>query len=264
MARKRDEAGIEVIGLSCFVKDPAAAATAFMSEYRYLPGMGSVTLPDPAPEVRSTILLRGAIQSSGFSEPGQITIPFGAASQHPTHRFLRDAHEDGRNFLLKLRKPAVKVGSIAAALGAGAVEVRVKGISKVDIVAAKQEEVSQLIVHNMIVSISNADPVGGDWAGDYDQAAGQAADDNKFQAVFELEEDGSELYLVPGFSAANTAAAIGLFVRTPGMEWADVTVKAGQMASGDWQPGDVVKGNLVIPLTRRLPNPSLVVTTSEE
>lgn len=264
MARKREEAGIEVIGLSCFIKDPAAAATDFMSEYRYLPGMGSVTLPDPAPEVRSTILLRGSIQSSGFAEPGQITIPFGATSQHPTHRFLRDRHEDGKNFLLKLRKPAVKVGSITNAVAAGGVAVRAKGISTITIESGQQAEVAQQVVHSMAVALAAADPDPGDFAGDYNASVGTPADDPKFQAVFELEDDGSELFLVPGFAAANTAAAKNLYIRTPGMEWKDITSRAGQMASGDWQPGDVVKGNLVIPLSRRLPNPTFVVTTSEE
>ena len=150
-----------------------------------------------------------------------------------------------------------------AALLAGGVADAANGVSVVTVnTTAKQTVVKNKLLEGMLVAIAAADQDPGAFVG-YKTAA-PGADDVQFQTVVEVEDGGVSFKLAPGYAAANTIAAINLYVRQPGKQWDDIECTVGQMAPGDFQAASILAGNLVLIPTVALPQDDVVVTTSEE
>ena len=269
--RSRKPSGILVNGVSVFIQDPNAAANGLFTKFIRIPGVGSITLPDEAAPSTDTPTVDGSIGAVGFAPIGTIAIPLPALSEHPVHKELERLKEAAATVTVSVRKPATKKFAIKDLVAAGGVAVAANGRSAVTIATTVlQARVKALIREGFYVAFAGAtadalvaaDPDPGVVVGYL--AAGPAADNEGFQAVLTVNEDGTEFEVSPGYAGKNTDAAVHAFFRQPGKEWLDIECLVGQMAPGDFQAGANVAGNLVLSPTLGLPPTQTVVTISEE
>lgn len=264
MARNRKPTGIRVNGVGIFVKDPNAASGKLFHGFRRAPGVGSITLPDEAPDTNTSVGIDGSVQSAGFADVGSITVPIAQKNQHVVHRFLERMRASQDVIVARVLKAAVKRIGITDALAAGGAAVAANGVSELTIESTKRNTVKKKVLEGLILSVGNADPDDANSAVAEAEGAAKTADNGDFQSVVEVEDDGSEILVAPGFAGVNTAAAENLYVRQAGMMWDEIEVTVGQMGHGDFQSGNIVTGNLVLIPTEELPQSDVVAKIAKE
>lgn len=262
MVKLREPTGIRVNGVGVFIRDQNAAVGKLHAKYMRVPGLGSITLPDEAAPQNDAIGLDGVVGATGFSGVGSITVPVPHLGQHPTHRFLGSRKRDKAPFLVSVRRPASRLFSVGDGIAAGGAAVAAEGLSVVSVPDTHRSAVKNKLREGMLIAIADIDPDPGAFV-DSGAAAPAAADDVQFQTVVDLEADGSEFRVAPGFGAVNSAG-FDLWVRQPGKEWLDVECTAGQMGDGDWQAAAILAGNLVLIPTFQLPPDTVVVTLESD
>ena len=264
MAKKRAPAGITVSGAGVWVKDPEAAAGSLFSAYVRIPGTGSITLPDESAPQNDSVGIDGVVSASGFAGVGSITVPLPQLGQHPAHRFLAGKRRNQGPVIVGVHRKAQKLFSVTDAVVAGAVAVAANGVSVVTVTAGARNQIKAQLLEGLVVSISATAPPAGLASGfsnfaDFSNPTVTTADSPWFQTVVEVEEDGSEFSVAPGFTMVNVDA-FHLYARQPGKQWLDVACTVAQMGDGDFQASSVLSGNLVFTPSRPLPLDSVVVT----
>ena len=269
MAKSRSPGKLDATGVGVWVKDPDATGTSYFTEYRRIPGVGSFTAADPESPTSESIGLDGAVSSAGFGGPGTLTVPISMKGQHPTHRLLGEKRRNKEPVTVAWRRPAAQVilslplaateGVIVAAADLGLVTTRTAASPPVITVSlANRRRLGQLLKEGYLISLTNATEIA--------TAAAQAAldfldysatpvtgdpDKKKFRTIDTVDLDDSGLLVsftvVPNFFAVIAAAAASwVSVLSPGLQVADVEAQVTNFGDGDFQPGSVVTGNLVL------------------
>ena len=298
MAKSRSPGKLDATGVGVWVRDPDAAALSYFATYRRIPGVGSFTAADPESPTSESIGLDGAVSSAGFGSPGTLTVPISMKGQHPTHRLLGAKRRSKEPVTVAWRRPAAQVirslplkateGVVVATADLGKVTV-----STADTPTAKvvRRRLGQLLKEGYLISLANDAAIA--------TAAAQAGllfldysatpvtgdpDKKKFRTIDTVEKDDDGMLVsfvvVPKLFAAVTAAAVSwVSVLSPGLQVADVEAQVTNFGDGDFQPGSVVTGNLVLApafdiphvsawisrptLTRYRPNGSGIVSGQE-
>ena len=264
MAKKRAPGGILVKGVSVFVKDPNAAVGDLFLNYVRVPGLGAITLPDESAPSTDIVVLDGTTAATGTAPVGTISCPVGVLSEHPAHQFLGAARRSGALVQVAVIRPAEN--RIDFAVAADAVAAAANGKSEVVVVGDERAK-AKLMLEGDIVSFAAAAaaaPMSNTFLYYYNAAPAAAALDDSFQAVMEIEDDGSVFNITPGMSGNADSVAAKVFLRTAGKKWKDIECQVGQMSDGDFQSSTKVSGNLVFNPTSVLPEAVTVADNDPE
>lgn len=249
MADKREPVGQAVNGAYLFVKDPEATSGLF-EHYQRVSGLSSFTLPAEVGGTNEIQLMDGVIAFASRKGVGTVTGVLGARTAHPAQQFMEQRSLDGRKVeiaMVKLASGVLKLEAEAAA----AVAVAGVGGYKIDlsgVLAGWRTQVKNTIkAAHAVAILPDLDALSDSPKGVAVFDAAQAtANDALFQVIQSVEEDGSEMYVSPGFVAARGSAAtkkLGIFFINPGLYWTNVLGTVNGFDAGDFQQGSAVSGN---------------------
>ena len=268
MALNRAPLGIVVNGAYMQVRDPNAADGAFMKEYRTVPGLGNFTLPAEAGSTNETALMDGVVGAAAFKGVGTITGAVGALGVHPTHLFLEEKSLDGTEFQMNIIRLAVNVQTINFPKAAFDLVDASTDKYVINIPAGQRDAVKSSVRMGTLVAL--ADPAAnpteqtGNTVVDY-AAAASSANDKLWQVVWAVEDDGSKVYVAPGFSSdksTSTSNASILQIRNPGRSYQNILGTCSQWDAGDYQNGQNVAGNLTFQPSVQLARVAVEARTS--
>ena len=263
MAKNRSPGKLDATGVGVWVRDPDAAALSYFATYRRIPGVGSFTAADPESPTSESIGLDGAVSSAGFGGPGTLTVPISMKGQHPTHRLLGAKRRSKEPVEVAWRRPAAQV--IRSMELEGQAGVTVATAKKGEVVAAmvslaNSRRLGQLLKEGYLISLTNttaltvATQAGLEFLEYSATPVTGAADLKKFRTIdtVDLDESGKleSFTVAPEFFAAiaQTSSGTSSFVSilSPGLHVLDVEAQVTNFGDGDYQPGSVVTGNLVL------------------
>ena len=276
MAKNRSPGKLDATGVGVWVKDPAAAALSYFATYRRIPGVGSFTAADPESPTSESIGLDGAVSSAGFGGPGTLTVPISMKGQHPTHRLLGAKRRSKEPVEVAWRRPAAQVILSLSLDGAKGVTVVTGAL---DVVLATldtgpRRRLGQLLKEGYLISLTNAAALTvATQAGlgfiDY-TATAVAADKTKFRTIDSVDLHAKTRELVsftvaPAFASVIAQTSSGtssyISVLSPGLHVLDVEAQVTNFGDGDYQPGAVVTGNLVLAPSFDVPLESVDAST---
>jgi len=260
MAQNRSPLGITVNGALLQVRDPNAKSGAWFQTYRRVPGLGSFTLPAEAGTTNETALMDGTVGAAAFKGVGTITGAIGALGVHATHLFLEERSLNGEDIQVNIIRLATKVKDILIAKGGSVDVVDVsEDKSKIIVPSANRDDVKSSVRAGCLILLgapaSSPAALDKDSVVDYDDAV-SGANDLNWQVCQEVEDDGSEIIVAPGFSAdkATTSSnGIMLQVRNPGRTYTDILCTVNQFDAGDFQNASNVAGNISLTPSVALP-----------
>ena len=225
MALNTLTAGQSTLRASLAIKDPAAASADYFADYRDVPGIGSITLPDEAAPETDVVTLQGTTSATGFSTTGTITVPISTLlTSHGAHRLLGSKKRSGGIVLVRIRTPQQARGNITSAY-----TVATGALGTIVFATAKQAEATNLLRRGQVFKVANAL---------YTIEQLNEGTGNAVGTVVSAD-------VLPLFSAVVTTAA-DLALGMPQAEWLDISCTVQQFGDGDIQPAGVIAGNLVL------------------
>lgn len=251
MPEQRAPVGVVVNGAYLFVKDATGAAGIF-SNWQRVTGLSSFTLPAEVGGTTETQLMDGNLQAAAIAGVGTVTGAIGGRGVHMSQLFMEERKLDGAAVAIAIVKAAVVKSAIL--LGNTHNAVAAATLRSIDIPAARRSDVLNRVRAGDIVGLDLDGAMAPTGLADWKATAAAALDDD-WQGVAYVEDDGSYIDVAPGFSAAQatTTDTASLLLRTPGVQWIDVTGTINGFDGGDFQNGQQLSGNFTFTPSSALP-----------